>query len=168
MNVKEFAKALGDYPDLQPWQEEVLTKFQGKGAIQITGRQLGKSWANKAMQRLMDDLVARPIEDIRCSEGTIFGKRYLTAEPVGGNWIEMEKIDNSAYSSLSNRNDFKEFYYKFPDSQLTGTNGEVQYVNSQGVTLTGFKYYQIKIGLTADNSAVVPRVGDLRAIALQL
>ena len=83
-------------------------------------------------------------------------------------WIEMEKVDDSAYSSQSNRNDFKEFYFKFPASIMTGPNGEVQYTNSKGITLTGFKYYQIKIGLTATNSAIVPRVGDLRAIALQL
>ncbi len=88
--MKEFIKALGDYPDLQPWQEEVLTKFQGKGAIQITGRQMGKSWANAAMQRLMDDLANRPLEEIVCSTGSVFGKRYLTAEPIGGNWIAME------------------------------------------------------------------------------
>ena len=79
--MKDFVKALGDYPDLQPWQEEVLTKFQGKGTIQITGRQLGKSWANAAMQRLMDDLVDRPIEDIRCSEGTIFCLLYTSPSP---------------------------------------------------------------------------------------
>ena len=84
------------------------------------------------------------------------------------NWIEMEKVDDSAYSSLSNRNDFREFSYKFPTSSLTGPNGEVQYVNRSDVTFTGFKYYQIKIGLTATNSAVVPRVGDLRVLALQI
>jgi hypothetical protein len=33
--------------------------------------------------------------------------------------------------------------------------------------LTGFKQFSIKIGLLGDDSAIVPRVGDLRAIALQ-
>lgn len=88
--MKTFIKALGDYPDLEPWQEEVLKKFQGRGMVQITGRQMGKSWANAAMQRLMDDLVDRPVEDIRLSCGTVFGKKYLTAEPIGGNWLAME------------------------------------------------------------------------------
>ena len=100
--MKEFIKALGDYPDLQPWQEEVLTKFQGKGVVQITGRQLGKSWATHAMQRLMDDLVSRPIEELICSTGTVFGKRYLTVEPVGGNWLEMEAWCSSVFGTASN------------------------------------------------------------------
>ena len=107
--MKEFIKALGDYPDLQPWQEEVLTKFQGKGTIQITGRQMGKSWANAAMQRLMDDLANRPIEDLICSEGTVFGKRYYTVEPVGGNWIAMEKWCTETFGDPSSVwNAFKE------------------------------------------------------------
>lgn len=88
--MKEFVKALGDYPDLQPWQEEVLKKFQGKGTIQITGRQMGKSWANAAMQRLMDDLANRPLEDLRISTGTVFGAKFHTVEPIGGNWLQME------------------------------------------------------------------------------
>ena len=99
--MKEFVKALGDYPELQPWQEEVLKRFQGKGTLQITGRQLGKSWANHAMQRLMDDLVNRPIEELLCSTGTVFGKRYLTVEPIGGNWLEMESWCSDAFGTAS-------------------------------------------------------------------
>lgn len=93
--MKDFVKALGDYPDLQPWQEDILNKFaKGDKEIKImtAGRGVGKSlYSQVAMQRLMDDLINRPIEELICSEGTIFGKRYLTAEPIGGNWIEMEK-----------------------------------------------------------------------------
>lgn len=80
---------IDDYPYFEPWQEEVLNKFVGRGMLQITGRN-AKPWAAAAMQRLMDDLVNRPIEDLRCSEGTVFGKRYLTVEPIGGNWLAME------------------------------------------------------------------------------
>jgi len=83
-------------------------------------------------------------------------------------WIEMEKVDDSIYSSAADLDDFKEFSFKFASTNLTGTNGEVQYTNSQGITFTGFKYFSIKIGLSATNSAVVPRVADLRALALQL
>lgn len=101
-DLNKFVNALGDYPELQPWQEEVLKKFQGKGTIQITGRQLGKSWANAAMQRLMDDLANRPIEDLICNTGTVFGKRYHTVEPVGGNWIEMELWCTETFGPASN------------------------------------------------------------------
>ena len=83
-------------------------------------------------------------------------------------WIEMTAGDIESYSSLSNRNDFIELRYTFPASVKTGPNGEVQYKNSDGLTFTGFKYYAVKIGLLAENSAVVPRVGDLRVIAVQI
>jgi hypothetical protein len=76
---------------LEPWQEKVLKKFQGKGYTQITGRQYGKSYNVQAMQRLMDDLLDKPIEDLLVSTGTVFGKRYFTIEPVGGNWLAMEQ-----------------------------------------------------------------------------
>ena len=103
--MKDFVKALGDYPDLQPWQESVLQQFQGvkPGELKImaAGRQMGKSYSLQAMQRLMDDLVSRPIEELRCSTGTVFGKRYLTVEPVGGNWIEMEKWATATFGDPS-------------------------------------------------------------------
>ena len=83
-------------------------------------------------------------------------------------WIEMEKLDNTRYSSLSDLSDFKDFSYNFPASSLTGPLGEVQYTNSQGITFTGYKYFAVKIGLTGTNSAVIPRVADLRVIALQI
>jgi hypothetical protein len=85
------------------------------------------------------------------------------------NWIELVKQSDGdlSYSSLGNRYDFKEYSYGFHLSRMTGPSGQVQYT-SNGTTFTGYKYYAIKIVLTADNSAVVPRVADLRAIALQI
>lgn len=86
-------------------------------------------------------------------------------------WIELERTESSstAYSSLSDRNDFVEYQYGFPAANLTGALGQVQYTNLAGTTtFTGYKYYAIKIGLTAENSAVVPRVADLQVIALQI
>jgi hypothetical protein len=89
-------------------------------------------------------------------------------------WYELEKSVDRTYSSLANRNDFKEYSYNFPASMLTGPanvngpGGEVQYTNSQGITFTGYKYFAIKIGLEASSSAIVPRVADLRVIALQI
>lgn len=87
------------------------------------------------------------------------------------NWIELESFNSSVYSSLPNRNDWREFQYKFPDSVMTGQNDQelpiIQYTNGAGTTFTGFKQYQIKIGLQSDTSAIYPRVADLRVIALQ-
>ena len=93
------------------------------------------------------------------------------------NWVELSKQGNGdvTYSSLANRDDFKEYTYGFPLSKLTGPLGEVQYT-SQGTTYTGYKYFAVKIVLLSEtntetgivNTAVVPRVADLRCIALQL
>lgn len=86
-------------------------------------------------------------------------------------WIKMVFYDNTIYSSLSNKNDFIEYSMFLPDSVLTGTDGYVtgiaEYTNSANATFTGFKQFQLKIALQSDNSAVVPRVRELRAIALQ-
>lgn len=85
-------------------------------------------------------------------------------------WIELEKNfgGDILFSSLANRNDFREFTFNVPSSLLTGSQGQVQYTNSQGILFTGFKLFQIKIGLLGTNSAIVPRVADLRCVALQI
>jgi hypothetical protein len=91
-------------------------------------------------------------------------------------WIELEKASDDLFSSLADRNDFKEVIYRFPESVLTGPNGEAQYTNSLGITFTGYKYYAVKIGLLGGpenttgsiNSAYVPRVADLRIVNLQM
>lgn len=86
-------------------------------------------------------------------------------------WVEMEKMDDAdgIYSSSANKNDFIEYSYKFPDSSLTGSSGEVQYRNlANTATFTGYKNFAVKIGLTSNNSAIIPRVADLRCLALQI
>lgn len=75
-----------------------MTKFKGRGTIQITGRGAGKSyWTAQAIDRLMKDIMSRPVEDLVLSEGTVFGARYYCVEPVGGNWIDMEAWASEVY-----------------------------------------------------------------------
>jgi hypothetical protein len=90
-------------------------------------------------------------------------------------WIELEKSGDGdiTYSSLSDRNDFLEYTFRFPASVMNGTtiggaSNTVAYTISSGTKFSGFKYFAIKIGLTGTNSAVVPRVADLKCIALQM
>ena len=89
-------------------------------------------------------------------------------------WIEMEKSygGDSTYSSFSNKNDFKEYKYLLPaKTDTTGgldANGIFTYKNTANVQFSTFKSFQIKVGLIGDNSAVVPRVADLRTVALQI
>lgn len=86
-------------------------------------------------------------------------------------WIELERSfeGNILYSSISDRNDFKEYEYTIPSSYLTGSLGEVQYTQSNtNIVFTGYRQFSIKIGLLGTNSAVLPKVADLRVIALQV
>ena len=55
------------------------------------------------------------------------------------------------------------------NSDYGGAANVISYTTDAGVTYSTYKYFAIKVGLLNDgkNSAVVPRVGDLRAIALQ-
>ena len=75
------------------WQEQLIdkmTQFKGRGLTQITGRQAGKSTID-AYMRLWNDIHAQPIEDLKLNTGTVYGSRYYTVEPVGGNWLEMQE-----------------------------------------------------------------------------
>lgn len=56
-----------------------------------------------------------------------------------------------------------------PAALVGGVSNVLSYTTDSGVTYQTYKYFAIKVGLLNDgeNSAVVPRVGDLRAIALQ-
>lgn len=97
---------------------------------------------------------------LNAEDSDAFNKKY---------WIEMEKQGGGdlLYSSIANRDNFKEFTFAPPASIKTGENGQIQYT-SGGTTYTGYKYFAVKIVLTATNPAIVPRVADLRAIAMQM
>ena len=84
------------------------------------------------------------------------------------NWVEMTLNSKSLFSDKQNKEDYKEFEYTIPTAQLTGSSGEVQYTNSASVTFTGFKYYAIKIVLLSTSTALIPKVKDMRGIALQI
>jgi hypothetical protein len=77
------------------WQMNVLNKLQGikKGELimMTAGRRSGKSqMSSVAFQRLWDELHNRPVEDLKLSEGRVYGARYYCVEPTGGSWREME------------------------------------------------------------------------------
>lgn len=88
---------MSESAQLEPWQQRALDKItQYKGRelkVIMSGRGIGKSTLNTQMaayKRMFDDVMARPIEDLVLSEGTVYGSRYLTVEPIGGSWIDME------------------------------------------------------------------------------
>ena len=82
-------------------------------------------------------------------------------------WTEMVLNSGNFYSDRENKEDFKDYEYGISTSILTGPQGQYQYVNSKGITFTGFKYYAFKIVLLGVDTAAVPRLKDFRSIALQ-
>ena len=87
-------------------------------------------------------------------------------------WIELEQIDDDlVYSSSINKQNYKELSFQFPRSMMFDDeiNPGIQY-DVNGNTYTGFKQFAIKIGLLGnkDDTAIVPKVADLRVIALQM
>ena len=52
-----------------------------------------------AFQRLWNDLHARPVEDLKLTQGTVYGCEYYCVEPVGGLWHEMEAWCINAFDS---------------------------------------------------------------------
>jgi len=73
----------------------VLNTLQGIKSSQLVltmaGRRTGKSQlTNQAFMRLWDDIHNRPVEELKLSEGTVYGSRYYCIEPVGGSWAKME------------------------------------------------------------------------------
>ena len=97
---------MSESKELEPWQQralESMVKYKGRGLIQITGRNTGKShWTNMAIKRLMDDLNANPISDLMLGDGTVYGSKYYTVEPIGGNWWEMECWCHEVYGHTGN------------------------------------------------------------------
>ncbi len=80
-------------------------------------------------------------------------------------------------SSTVNKNNFVELEYGLPTTNATaisaykfsGNNGVVRYYNSSVAYFDTFKYFSLKIVLrTSTGSHLIPRVKDLRAIALQI
>jgi hypothetical protein len=90
---------------IQPWQMNVLNKLQGIKSSQLTltmaGRRSGKSqMSSVAFQRLWDELHRLPVEDLKLTEGTVYGSRYYCVEPVGGSWREMEHWCSEHFGSV--------------------------------------------------------------------
>jgi hypothetical protein len=65
-----------------------MTKYKGRGAVTTTGH---STYSAQAFNRLFQDVFSQPLEKLICDAGTIYGKRYYTVEPIGGDWLAMEE-----------------------------------------------------------------------------
>lgn len=81
-----------DIEAMPNWQKDLVTGIRkGEMTIYMGGRQTGKSQL-AAYSRLFNDIMSgnSKMLDMQLSEGTVYGSRYYTIEPIGGNWLEME------------------------------------------------------------------------------
>lgn len=92
-------------------------------------------------------------------------------------WTKLDMAAGGAVnSSTLDVNDYREFEYVVPTAEvMQGTawinannNGIVQYRDETGAVYESYKSWAIKIVLTSDRAERVPRVQDVRAIALQI
>lgn len=109
----------------------------------------------------------------------VYGKFLHREDPdsfTEKSWTLLDKVTPaSVYSVTSNRDDIREFEYSLPSVNATATtayldavNG-ITYTNKDGVVFRGYKTFAVKIVLQSDTGThLVPRVSDMRAIALQL
>jgi energy-coupling factor transporter ATP-binding protein EcfA2 len=82
---------------LQPWQQKMIMDIEscsakpGEMVVMMASRGTGKSQM-AAFARMFNDILNSNIKlsEIKLDYGSVYGKRYYTAEPVGGNWKEME------------------------------------------------------------------------------
>ena len=88
-------------------------------------------------------------------------------------WTKLNMVgETSFYSSNANRFDFKEFEYNLPTVAKTAGNGAwvesdtIKYIAEDGSTYENFKFFEIKINMKSNYFNRVPRVADMRGIAL--
>jgi len=80
---------------IHPWQMNVLNTLRGIKPSQLILTMAGRGsyqsqMSNQAFLRLWDDIHHRPVEELKLSEGIVYGSRYYCIEPVGGSWPKME------------------------------------------------------------------------------
>jgi len=91
---------------------------------------------------------------------TVYGKLSNSTDPTPFEdlqWIELEE------NAPRNSNGFAEYSYELGSDNLV--NDVFEYTNSAG-TFSTFKTFAIKIVMTSTSVAVVPRIKDLRVIAV--
>ena len=88
-------------------------------------------------------------------------------------WTQLTTT-NSLVSSKANQNDFIEYLYELPTSAPNdqtaylnqNNSGIIRYVNRTGEIFDTYKSFSVKIVLLSNDSSIVPRLQDYRAIAV--
>ena len=87
-------------------------------------------------------------------------------------WTKLElKPETNSFSSSANRFDYRELEFGLGTSEPASggawlDNGEFKYIGKDGEIYNNYKFFAVKIIFLAQNEHIVPRVRDMRAIAL--
>jgi len=97
------------------------------------------------------------------SEIHVFYKILSSSDSTPFKDIPYQKMENVNPALLASKtsSDFSEYEYR-----PSLTENAVSYISSDGVTYDTFKTFAIKIVLVSDDPSVIPKVRDLRIIAL--
>lgn len=92
-------------------------------------------------------------------------------------WTKLDMTAGSAiYSNILDSEDYREYEFSLPTAEAQqgeaycnpSNDGIVQYRNTAGSVYVGYKSFAIKLVLISDRAERVPRMRDVRAIALQV
>lgn len=88
-------------------------------------------------------------------------------------WTELTpKSETNEFSSSADRYDYREIEYELgTTSKLAGegawlNSGIIRYIDTNGSVHNSYKYFSVKIVMTSTSHNVVPRIADMRTLAL--
>ena len=88
-------------------------------------------------------------------------------------WTELTpRSELNAFSSSADRYDYREIEYQLDTTAKTAgqgawlNNGIIRYIDAAGGIHNSYKYFSVKIVMTSSGHNVVPRIADMRTLAL--
>jgi len=95
-------------------------------------------------------------------------RRFVDVE-----WTELTpKSETNEFSSSADRYDYREIEYELGTTAKTAgqgawlNNGVIRYIDTNGGIHNSYKYFAVKIVMTSTSHNVVPRIADMRTLAL--
>lgn len=144
-----------------------ITKYVGKPVVLADGQEAEDMIVYLSAYRPNNTDVEVYIKVLNDTDGEVLDTKV---------WTKMENQSPSLRSSPINSIDFKEYEFRMPSTApATGAAyknvsnfGIVQYADSTGAIYQTFKTFMIKIVLLSDNGIYVPKIDDVRGIALMV
>jgi hypothetical protein len=167
---------LAIYNLIDPTNFDVSQEYGNNGAVQT-----------KYVSKVVTLANGQDAEDLKVwltaykplsSKILVYGKFLSGEDPdtiIQKTWTPLDIDDDTVFSDFRNVEDYREIVFTVPKSVIgPATNAFVDPINGLSYTSTtsakysSYKAFQLKIVLLSDTTARVPRLNDVRAVALQL